>query len=271
MGTRHVITIISDGEVRVAEYGQFDGYVDYTGVKIAEILKDADLNILRKKLNDVKLVRLSYEYYNHVMLNEMPSNTPVLRENVHLGVKVLDTILNNPDGQVLSLVDEEPWVIDNPSCEYIYRIDLDREKLTIYSYYADKNSPCYFTQSEPLGEKAYCRYYGEVSLIGITPQRVLDCVKTVEGDEDDEDAYSDEADIFGDLLVALRSPSFHSNNLITFAVLSNLVDEMATSSDFNQGDVAQLQEDLKDLTPDERDDEYILAALYVKIQLCKKL
>lgn len=267
MGTRHVITIISDGKVKVAEYGQFDGYVDYTGVKIAETLKDADLAVLRKKLNDVNLVKLEYTYYNHVMHNDISPAVHVLKENVHLGAKVLEVILSNPDGEKLYLVDEESWVIDNPSCEYIYRIDLDREKLTIYSYYAPENSPCYYTCSDPVGEKSCCRYYGEVPLIGITPERVLDCVKNSPVVEEDEDEYLyiDECDIFGNHFIDLAPGS------ITFPMLSRLADDMSTSSDFNQGDVSQIQEDLKDLTPDERENELILAALYLKIQLCKKL
>ena len=40
MGTRNLTVIIKDNKIRLSQYGQWDGYFDYTGVKFLEFVKE---------------------------------------------------------------------------------------------------------------------------------------------------------------------------------------------------------------------------------------
>ena len=43
MGTRHLICVVSDGDYKVAQYGQWDGYPSGQGAAILEFLHKEDL------------------------------------------------------------------------------------------------------------------------------------------------------------------------------------------------------------------------------------
>lgn len=53
MGTRHLIIVVSQQEVKVAQYGQWDGYPDGQGKRILTFLRKAKLGRFAKKLTDV--------------------------------------------------------------------------------------------------------------------------------------------------------------------------------------------------------------------------
>ena len=40
MGTRNLTVIIHDGKIKLSQYGQYDGYFSYTGVKFLEFVKE---------------------------------------------------------------------------------------------------------------------------------------------------------------------------------------------------------------------------------------
>ena len=48
MGTRHLITIVKDGEFKLAQYGQWDGMPFHQGSRILAFLKNGDLEALEK-------------------------------------------------------------------------------------------------------------------------------------------------------------------------------------------------------------------------------
>ena len=48
MGTRHLTVVIKDNEIKLSQYGQWDGYFIYTGVKFLEFVK-GKLQSKRKK------------------------------------------------------------------------------------------------------------------------------------------------------------------------------------------------------------------------------
>ncbi len=53
MGTRHLTMVVKDGQTKVAQYGQFDGYLSGAGVAILKFLKMVDMKKFRKKLDNV--------------------------------------------------------------------------------------------------------------------------------------------------------------------------------------------------------------------------
>lgn len=51
MGTRHLQTVITkEGETKVNQYGQWDGYPDGQGIDILEFLRNCDINKYQKNL-----------------------------------------------------------------------------------------------------------------------------------------------------------------------------------------------------------------------------
>ena len=54
MGTRHLICVFKDGDYRVAQYGQFDGYPEGQGLDLLNFLtKEMDKDLFLQKLNNV--------------------------------------------------------------------------------------------------------------------------------------------------------------------------------------------------------------------------
>ena len=45
MGTRHLIAVQLDGEYKIAQYGQWDGYPDGKGIDVLHFLTDIVTNI----------------------------------------------------------------------------------------------------------------------------------------------------------------------------------------------------------------------------------
>ena len=56
MGTRNLSCAYMDGEFKVAQYGQWDGYPEGQGLTILEFLRSTDLNEFKNVLNEVKFV-----------------------------------------------------------------------------------------------------------------------------------------------------------------------------------------------------------------------
>ena len=55
MGTRNITSVILDGKQVVCQYGQWDGYPTYTGVKILEFLQSCDMDHFKKALNNTTI------------------------------------------------------------------------------------------------------------------------------------------------------------------------------------------------------------------------
>ncbi len=61
MGTRNVTAVILDGEKRVCQYCQWDGYPTWAGAHIMEFLKDCDFEQFKKALLNTKITVVDYD------------------------------------------------------------------------------------------------------------------------------------------------------------------------------------------------------------------
>jgi len=52
MGTRNLTCVVKDGEYKIAQYCQWDGYPSGNGVEILEFLKNMDRNHFENRVND---------------------------------------------------------------------------------------------------------------------------------------------------------------------------------------------------------------------------
>lgn len=61
MGTRHFTSVILNGEQKVCQYGQWDEYPTYTGVKLLEFLRDVDMQKFKEALNNTRMAVTPYD------------------------------------------------------------------------------------------------------------------------------------------------------------------------------------------------------------------
>ena len=148
MGTRNLIAVISNEEVKVAQYGQWDGYPIGQGMKIYQNLKDKDLDLFKENVNKCSWITeeqrkqcwldiitdeedkkkyletgsVNYKYVDKFNLKygQLSRDT---------GANVLGMIyLNNG----LTLLNDYEFGKDSLYCEWAYIIDLDKNILEIY-------------------------------------------------------------------------------------------------------------------------------------------
>lgn len=154
MGTRNLTIVKSDGDYKVAQYGQWDGYPSYSGVNILNFLRNSNLQQFKKYLSNVKLltsaqidllweeigVDVEKEHFVSIEIsNKFYSLHPTLSRD--LGCTILESIMEH-DGAV-ELYNDLEFAKNSLFCEYAYVVDLDENKFEIYFGY----------NKEPLTEK----------------------------------------------------------------------------------------------------------------------
>lgn len=127
MGTRHLILAVIDGEYKLAQYGQWDGYPDGQGMKVVDFLKNADLDAfkdgLRKTIFLDESVSRSDEEWEKLYID----NPQFSRDN---GARILQMICDIPS---LLLRNNIEFAGDSLFCEFAYLIDMDNNILEIYT------------------------------------------------------------------------------------------------------------------------------------------
>lgn len=144
MGTRHLTIAVVDGEHKVAQYGQWDGYPDGAGTTILAALKRAhaeDFDDFREKVrstcfisneeverrwkeagaDDSGMVSMSVS-------DTMKSKYPQLQRD--MGYAIIDHLIDSAPGQ--ELTDNITFVADSLFCEFAYVIDLDSNTFEVY-------------------------------------------------------------------------------------------------------------------------------------------
>ena len=144
MGTRHLIEVIHNGETKVAQYGQWDGYPSGQGVDILKFLRTRRLDKFAEAVDKCRFVTDATIRQYYVDAGDSPDNTsgfvdikisetfkrmhPALSRDA--GTKVLDIILESQNGT--ELLDSRSFAEDTLFCEFAYVINLDDGKLYCY-------------------------------------------------------------------------------------------------------------------------------------------
>lgn len=125
MGTRNSTIVTINGEIRVAQYGQWDGYPTGQGKTIQDFLKTADLEDFKKKVLALRDITEEDEK----KVNETENWTQVYPHlSRDAGAGVLEMIAA---GDVEFLVLDKEFKNDGLFCEYWYDINLDDETVTM--------------------------------------------------------------------------------------------------------------------------------------------
>jgi hypothetical protein len=132
MGTRGLTVVKINGEIKVAQYGQWDHYPDGQGVDILETLKgiiDAgEMENFKTKVRALRwLTKDEIEGLNDT--KDWPEKHPYLSRDT--GGQILSAIQNGTiDGKkmpspIMGLVNRSDFMEDGLFCEGVFEVDLD--------------------------------------------------------------------------------------------------------------------------------------------------
>jgi hypothetical protein len=146
MGTRNLICVKSKGKIKVAKYCQWDGYLAGQGLTILEFLKDEKkLNALRKNIDQCKFISQRQYNLKRVKLLGHTKKYITMPESDMLKKK-LPTFHRDTGAEILNYIAKKPIETvnnidfggDGLFCEFAYIINLDTNKLEIFTGFHDK-------------------------------------------------------------------------------------------------------------------------------------
>ena len=129
MGTRHLTIVKKDYETKVAQYGQWDGDPQGAGKTIINFLRNVDLGKFKEKVNACHFMpEQTIDKMNEKQWLELCQNQPQFSRDT--GANVLQMIAES-DKQDFELRDASVFGFNDLSCEWLYLIDLDHNKLYV--------------------------------------------------------------------------------------------------------------------------------------------
>ena len=150
MGTRNLTIVKLDGKVRVAQYGQWDGYPTGQGETVAEFVNShKDLDYFKDKVRATKQITEKTKRAQWVKCGADPKENYVSTDVSHKhgvrypensrdsGAKILEIIQLKPDGLEIELEKLGRSIgksMGECDAEFAYEINLDKETVTVWAY-----------------------------------------------------------------------------------------------------------------------------------------
>jgi hypothetical protein len=145
MGTRNLTMVVLDGQTRVAQYCQWDGYPVGQGATVLKFLQNWNRETFIKNLRETKFID---EAHVNKLWEQMGAKNGMVTMDVadrmekqypqferSLGAGVLKQI---QFGKIKELQNEEAFAADSLFCEWAYVIDLDKNVLEVYKGFNKK-------------------------------------------------------------------------------------------------------------------------------------
>jgi hypothetical protein len=146
MGTRNLTCVVKNGEFKVAQYCQWDGYPSGQGETIVEFiqrrLQDSEgLTIFNQRVLEVSEITIDELKAKWVECSANPNSDMVSMEVSHkfnekypqyhrdFGARILDYVFDNPNAKVRLDVE---FAGESLFCEWAYVLDLDNNVLEVY-------------------------------------------------------------------------------------------------------------------------------------------
>jgi hypothetical protein len=144
MGTRNLTVLVHEGEVKICQYGQWDGYPDGQGVVALNFLHRVEEQKLLAQLKTLKIMDENDEKELDVFLKSLGSNDgwltmeqadsyykkyPYLHRNN--GADILNLMYDNDESNKLIRANIEDFA-DGLFIEWAYVIDLDQRVFEVY-------------------------------------------------------------------------------------------------------------------------------------------
>lgn len=161
MGTRHLTCVVKDGEYKVAQYGQWDGYYSGAGTEILSFLRDeldhdkflANLARTYQPTDEqIKAwwLELGHDiekddgFVDYTIAKQYGKKHPSLSRDT--GSSILEVIQNTSEPVPLNI--NKNFAADSLFCEYAYVVDIDKGTFEVFEGF----------NQEPLAEGE--RFYG---------------------------------------------------------------------------------------------------------------
>lgn len=144
MGTRHLICVVKDGDYKVAQYGQWDGYPSGQGVEVLEFLRGIDSDKFLTGLSatyqptDEQIAawwkEVGHEigsnngFVSHAIAEQYKEKHPSLSRDA--GSKILEMIQNATESIPVNLYLK--FAAESLFCEWAYVIDFDKGTFEIF-------------------------------------------------------------------------------------------------------------------------------------------
>ena len=146
MGTRNLTIVHKNGEYKVAQYGQWDGYPEGVGATLLNFLKCVNMDAFRNAIDNVS-------FYTQDELDEIDKSIADMKEIIpsynwqrdypHLsrdcGGDILNRIVFKGATKLKNAID---FAADSLFCEWAYVIDLDTNKFEIYKGFNKEELNC---------------------------------------------------------------------------------------------------------------------------------
>lgn len=197
MGTRNLTAVYIDGEYKIAQYGQWDGYPEGQGITCLEFLRDKmneevfkaavrDCSFISKDELNALWSKYTTSTDGWVTMDEaerFKAAYPELSRDT--GAKILELVQNSG---VRKLHSELEFAADGLFCEWAWVIDFDKRTFEAYrGFCKDKPYPIdrfYFLKDKQEGEYSVVKICASFSLDALPSDR--DFLAAFAVDEDDE-------------------------------------------------------------------------------------
>lgn len=143
MGTRNLTMVIHKKQIKVAQYGQWDGYPSGQGHTALEFLRGFDVSKFKDQLEKMSFFtdeEARIEEEKGDAFERMPYLSRDLGADIlnaiHYGFFMKNDWQNGPtkiECKVTKLIDESDFAGESLFCEWAYVIDLDQNTFEVYS------------------------------------------------------------------------------------------------------------------------------------------
>jgi hypothetical protein len=143
MGTRHLIAVVHEGEYKVAQYGQWDGYPSGQGAGVLNFLQEKmDRALFEEKLKNVSFITQEELTQRWVDAGADPGSSFVTLQvastmqarypenSRDTGSDIL-AIIQDAD-RPIKIVNSLDFAGDSVFCEWGYVVDLDKNTFEVY-------------------------------------------------------------------------------------------------------------------------------------------
>ena len=180
MGTRNLTAVYKDGDFKVAQYGQWDGYPSGNGLIILRFLREK-WDQLKDVIDNVRWLdaekyekECAEEGFNEdgmLTLHESErfnKRFPLLTRD--LGASILEAIVDR--GGNVELVNSASFAYDSLFCEWAYCVNFDDKTLEVYSGFTsvdDDYDMGVFAQVDGEAGQDHRGKYGGINKVAVYP------------------------------------------------------------------------------------------------------
>lgn len=157
MGTRHIIIAIDNGDVKIAQYGQWDGYPDGQGSTVRDFLSKVDIAEFRKRVAALRW--FTKEEIEEINKGDWQKTHPYCSRDV--SADILQAVMDGEwqGTKIQGLINQYSFAADSLFCEWGYVIDFDKNTFEVYTGFNKAPLPEGERFSSMLQEKPGSEYY----------------------------------------------------------------------------------------------------------------